>query len=129
MGSKLCLQKNSALSKQLKKSVLVAEVSRRLQNCDPMTDHDVKIDILNQFDAKLRRSGYRRDERRRVISDGYVGYSRKIERLQSQGKPTHRGGHEGGNVRAVNKLKLKKTGYFKRSQARQDQSKRLWGLW
>ena len=92
MGGRLCLQKQSALGEQLKKSVLVAEVSRRLQNCDQYTEVWEKVVVLNAFDGKLQRSGYNRVERRRIVSDGYIGYQRRIARCLELGKPTHRNG-------------------------------------
>ena len=123
MGSKLCIQKDTALPEQLKKSVLVAEVRMRLQNIDQYSETDEIVNVLNEYDEKMTRSGYKRKERLRVVSDGYIGYRRKIERCIRNGTPTHRDGGQGIHARRVRKMMASKNWYKKKKQEEENVNK------
>ena len=74
------MNKESAISDNLKKSVVVAEVRRRLLNQDPECGVCETEVILNEFDVRMLRSGYDSNERRRVIVDGCIGHMRIKEK-------------------------------------------------
>ena len=46
--------KNSALPEELKKSVLVAEATRRLFNMDNNTEEEEKVRELDKFSKKMK---------------------------------------------------------------------------
>ena len=90
MSNKYCIMKRTALPGELQKSVLVAEATRRLFNMDQYIGEEEKTDKLDKFDQKMKISGYRKKERRRILSDAVVGYNRKVRRCKEDRKPLHR---------------------------------------
>ena len=101
MSNKYCIMKKTALPSELKKSVLVAEATRRLFNMEEMTEDEEKIKELDRFNRKMKISGYKIDERRRIIADAVVGFTRKVDRCKKNNAPLHRDASKGIMARKI----------------------------
>ena len=85
MSSKFCVRKDAALGEQLKRSVMSAEVIRRLMNTRESPEQEMKrLEILEEFSDKMRRSGYDEDDVKDAITAGVTGYERKLMRSNSR---------------------------------------------
>ena len=126
MAYKLCIKKQTALPEQLKKSVLTAEIARRLQSIDRYSETKDQVEEINRFELKITRSGYCREERKRVIEDAVIGHHRKIQRCTEMNLPTHRDGSKGVMDRRMKKLGAK-TAWYKKKKRTEESNKQQRG--
>ena len=62
------------------------EVFRHLRNCSGQLENSEKVEILNKFTRKLKRSGYKANTRANILRSGTTYYFRKL-RIELQGGP------------------------------------------
>ena len=118
--SSLCTLERSAASWNQKRATMSQEVVRRLTNTSRDLDKEQKLEIVEEFVSKLRRSGYKHQQIQDIVKSGVVGFSKKWEPRE---KP-HRSAAETESLRRSKKL-LGKTSWFKtrRSGVAQDQAR------
>ena len=95
--------------------MLVAEVQRRLANIHEEVEMEENVDIINKFEERMMRSGFGREERRRIISDGVTGYARRMKKNEEEGRPRHRNARQGIHQRKIGKMKAKAS-WFRNKQ-------------
>ena len=107
-GSRYCILETSASSYEQKKSSLSQEVVRRLETTSSETDISVRLDIIETFCEKMKRSGYSQRQVSDIVTAGIVGHVRKVRQRQH----AHRRGEETETQRRLKKL-TGKTSWYK----------------
>ena len=69
----------------MKKATLIQECVRRMLNCCATLPEEERIKVLNEYAAKLRRSGYEEGFRRMVIKIGCSIYRKKMKEDEREG--------------------------------------------
>ena len=108
VSSKYCTLEISAMSWNMKRAILSQELIRRLLNTSDGVELEIKDKIVTSMCERLKRSGYRKDQIREIITSGLKGYNRKW----GQGQTRHRRGHMTEGTRSLRKLVGKST-WFK----------------
>ena len=80
VASQRVILNQSAMNQQSKVSSLSQEIVRRMSNTGRNVKIERRIDILNVFMLKLRRSGYCEKVREEILKCGLAGYYKKVER-------------------------------------------------
>ena len=119
MGSKLVMLETSAASWQSKVSSLTNEVTRRLLTTSEDLPDKEKMEILETYCTKLKRSGYNNRQVQDIIISGVVGYSRRRELI---GKP-HREAWETAEAREMKKLTSQTTWFLNRKRTHKTTTK------
>ena len=78
-SSKYCILERSAQSKKIKRETLIQEGVRRLKNCSVDIDWLLKADILSEWSAVMKRSGYKEGYRFQMIKAAVQIYEKKME--------------------------------------------------
>ena len=102
----------SASAYQSKKASLSQECVRRLLNTADDRPQAELDDIMNQFQDKLRGSGYNKEQQKEIIEGGIKGYKRRIAR---QGGVKHRKSTDTEKEREQKKI-LGKSNWFKKER-------------
>ena len=89
-STKFCTLETSACNWEQKKSSLTQEVARRLETTSIETDLGTRLEILETFCLKMRRSGYSRRQICEIVIAGILGHKRKISKREN----IHRKGAE-----------------------------------
>ena len=90
VASKMTILKRSALNGQIKRSTAIQEGVRRLRNCCDGVDWKDRSDILSDWSATLRRSGYSAKYRQEVIEASLAIYEKIQEDDKSGARPMYR---------------------------------------
>ena len=114
MGTKTTMLETSASSWQTKISVLTNEVTRRLITTREDLPEETKMEIMETYAEKLKKSGYSNNQVIDILTSGIVGYQRRKERL---GK-THREAWETESEREMKKLTGKSTWYLNKERVK-----------
>ena len=117
MKTNLALQKNSALSENVKVSSLSQEVVRVLLNCSEDVDNKTRIGHLEFLSTKLKTSGYNTPYIRKLMYNGIKCYEDKLcksrlDKNHKNYKPLHLSKEYNASKRRENKL-LSKTDWYK----------------
>ena len=72
----LVIMKRSAISENMKRTVLSQELIRRMRNTDVRIGKEKKVKIVEKFMRKMRRSGYDEKQRKEMLRAGLLGYYR-----------------------------------------------------
>ena len=84
----------------IRDSSLSQKVIRRQMSCSQHTTLEERLDILEAYSARMRRSGYRRSFRRRILVSGLFGYANGVTRSRyPAGQPLQRDGAKGKHLR------------------------------
>ena len=86
---------------------LAMEVARRCINTAQVLPQQVKNSILEEFDQKLKVSGYSRVQRRQITVNGLLYVARKLQESCQEGKHLHRSAEETSDTREKRKLLAK----------------------
>ena len=81
---------NSAWAWSNKHSSLAQDLVRRMSNMTERLDQDIRNEVINNFELKLKISGYSRDQARVIITSGLKGYENRRRREMEGGIPLHR---------------------------------------
>ena len=101
----------SALPQNMKIQSLSNDLIRQMKNVSELLPGNTRIEVVNNYTRKLRRSGYGFKQTRRIIVSGLTGYER-ILRLEKTGKgKVHRSAKSSLKSRYKKKL-LGKTTWF-----------------
>ena len=69
---------------------LSQDLVRRLMNTDRTLEQTAKDNIINEYEKKLRRSGYTTEQIVEVIVSGLKCYQRKEKETEKENKKMHR---------------------------------------
>ena len=118
MSSKFCTLECSSSSWEQKKATLAQEVARRLETTSAELCIDQKVQILDNFQDKLERSGYSNRQIAEIMNAGILGHTRKIRQRPER----HRKGSETEGQRRLKHLTGRTSWYKirKRKQERQE---------
>ena len=119
MNSPFCILERSALPENTKISSLSQEVVRRMLNTSEMVRQEERNAILETFITKLRVSGYRQEQTKRIVEAGLKGYEGKLEKARKSGEDIHRSSKSTENLRYSKKL-LEKSNWFKKKGKSQE---------
>ena len=109
MSSRFVMRKEAATPDQMKRSTLAQDGVRRLMNTSQRLDRREKIQTLETYIKKVKRSGYNKEEVKDIITCSIKRYERKKEIAKKHGKPLHRTGHSSLRARNLNVLTGKTT--------------------
>ena len=103
---------NSAWAWSPKHSSLAQNMVRRMSNTTERLDQGTWDEIINKFAAKLRTSGYSRNQAREIITSGLKGYKNRRRREMEGGTPIQRMKHKTQKSRDLRKM-MTKNNWFK----------------
>ena len=117
MRTNLVLQKESALSENVKVSSLSQEVVRVLLNCSEDIEDSSRMEHLEHLCTKMKTSGYNTPYIRKLLVNGIKSYERKLLRSKlnksdNNYTPLHLSKMYNAKQRRENKL-LAKTNWFR----------------
>ena len=112
MKSQFTIMRRSAMSEQQKMSILSNELVRRLSNIHRDVLQEEIKEVTEHFITQLKNSGYERKQAREIVVCGVVGWRRKLERREIEGKNQFLSASETLEKRTDNKL-LEKTNWYK----------------
>ena len=90
MTSKRVIMAKSAMSKGGKMATLSQEIIRRMENTGRSSSIESRVEIINRYVMKLRRSGYNENDRKELVESGLRGYYRKVEREEKGGEKVNK---------------------------------------
>ena len=88
--SKYCIPERSSHSDKMKKATNIQEGVRRLRNCSSNVDWKTRSDILSEWSATLKRSGYDSHYRRSVIMSSIKIFEDIVEKDRKGERPMYR---------------------------------------
>ena len=106
MANQHCVLNIFAMSEASKSGVLTSEVIRRME---VVMSH--KIDVLNDWGDKMIQSGYGKPKVEKTITDGLIGYERKVARTTENVTSIYTDQSKGINSRRIDKI-LDKTKWY-----------------
>ena len=110
------IMKTSAMEHSQKMKTLSQECFRRLHNTGDNVSESKKLDILNEFMADLKSSGYSENERLIILNSGINTY-RNLKHQESSGKRPFYRDCEYKNKHEVSHLKAqKKSSWYKKGK-------------
>ena len=101
------IDRRSALSENCKLASLSQNMIRRMRNTSERVETRERVEIVDNYTAKLINSGYTMDQARRVIVAGLKGYESQLEKAVRDGSKLHRSAKEGAAARYRKKLTAK----------------------
>ena len=115
IASKLCMMKAAAISDEVKRASLSQDLIRRMMTTDEEQAQGVRDAIVDDFEGRMKRSGYDVEEREEIICKGLIGYQRKVEKSRRNDTPLHRKGCTTIGKRYKKKVMAKTTWYKPRN--------------
>ena len=122
MVTKLCLVESSAMDWNQKRNVLAQETIRRLTNTREDMPTTTKVQVLEDWIKKMKRSGYSVIQMREIVESGLKSYVRKSRKAKEEGRPMNRMGKETLKSRNIKKLKNKMT-WFKEKKREEEEER------
>ena len=116
IASQKVMGERTAIPMKNKITILGQEVYRRLRNTGRNVETKIRIQIVDKFVEKLRRSGYRERERGEIVKAGVRCYYRRLK-SEKGGKKVN-GGREKRSVRKIKKIVNKNKWYSKNEEKR-----------
>ena len=98
------IMKRSAMSEHQRISILSNELIRRLSNVTISIVQEEMHEIIEHYITQLKTSGYDRKLTKEIITCGVVGWRRKIQRREREGRGYYR--HAKSTLAGRNKKKL-----------------------
>ena len=117
MRTPFVIMKRSAMSEQQRMSILSNELIRRLSNVQISIIGEEMPEIIEHYTSQLKTSGYDRRQAKEVICCGVIGWKRKVQRREREGKGFYRLGRSTLKQRNKKKL-LAKTTWFREKRKR-----------
>ena len=112
--TKRTVQRSSAMGENTKIQILSQDLIRRMMNSSELLGNGEKKRIIDQYTEKLLRSGYSKDQTRRIIMNGIKGYEGKRRRRAAEGRPMRSTAAKSRGRRYKEKLMGKSTWFRKR---------------
>ena len=113
------IMKRSAMGEQQRMAILSNELVRRLSNVQISIVYEEMTEILEHYTHQLKTSGYDRKQTKEIICCGVVGWKRKVERREREGRGFYR--HAKATLKHRNKKKLReKSTWFKEKRKREE---------
>ena len=107
------------MSEQQRMSILSNELIRRLSNVQITIMGEEMTGIVEHYTQQLKMSGYDRKQSKEIICCGVVGWKRKVQRREREGRGFYR--HAKSTLRQRNKKKLlAKTTWFRDKRKREE---------
>ena len=86
MKNQHTIMQRTAMSEHQKMSILIIELVRRLNNIHREVMQDELEPVIEHYITQLKNSGYNRKQTKEVIVCGVVGWKRKQERREKEGR-------------------------------------------
>jgi hypothetical protein len=119
MRTPFVIMKRSAMSEQQRMSILSNELIRRLSNVKKSIMEEEMQDIIEHYTQQLKTSGYDRKQTKEIVCCGVVGWRRKVQRREREGRGFYR--HARNTLKQRNKKKLlEKTTWFREKRKRDE---------
>ena len=99
VANKHVIHKDSALDENMKIASLTQNLIRRMKNTSELVNMKVRLAIVDEFAEQLMMSGYGRDQTRRIITGGLVGYENLKATAAESGEGLHRSAAAGAVAR------------------------------
>ena len=112
MNSKYCILDRSAMAEKSKISILSNELVRRMSKTSTEVSQQERANIIEEFIAKLKVSGYKRNKIKEIVVSGLSGYKTKLAKAEKEGRHLHRSARATLAGRHSRKL-LEKTSWYK----------------
>ena len=90
MTSKVVIHRESAMPWNVKRSILVSEVFRRLYNCDTLVNWEDRTKVVNELVTKMSRSGYKSTDIKCFVKGGVNRYEKLLARAREGDRPLYR---------------------------------------
>ena len=132
MKTQLMLEKDSAMAMKQKYTILANELTRRLYNIDDEEEENAEEveKTIEQMTRQLKNSGWNRKETREIITSGFKGWKRRMERRMEETGEKYRSAAGSLSTRSRKKLTGKedwfKGGGNKRKREDHDEEPRTW---
>ena len=117
MKNQLTVMQRSAMSEHQRMAILSNELVRRLSNIHREVLMEELTGVVEQYVKQLKTSGYGRKQTREVIICGIVGWRRRLERRENEGKGQYLSAKDTLASRTEAKL-MEKTTWFKGNEKR-----------
>ena len=122
MKNQLTVMQRSAMSEHQRMAILSNEMVRRLSNIHRDVVEEELTGVVEQYIKQLKTSGYGRKQTREIIVCGIVGWRRKLERRENEGKGQYLAAKDTLARRTEAKL-LEKTTWFKGNEKRKQENR------
>ena len=90
MANMFLMLEKSAMPAQMKRNVLTQEVVRIRRNIHPDLPWETTVKHLNNFNERMRMSGYKENYRFQIIKSGVEGFDKMLEREANEGVPINK---------------------------------------
>ena len=107
MASSMVIQKRSAMPENMRVATLNQEVIRRMLNTSERFEDDYRIQVVDDYAAKLINYGYDLEYTRKIIVGGLTGYERKLALSRNKDHPRWKPLHPGALYNAGGRRKKK----------------------
>ncbi len=108
MANKKVMERDSAMPEKTKIMTLTQETIRRMKNTSTRVTPEERGDILTRQMAKMRKSGYSKEDRKKILLAGVTRYYRMRGREDRGGRRVNRHREEGEREREVKRLVVNK---------------------
>ena len=115
--------KESALSENTKVSSLAQDVIRHMLNTSEDLPQSIRDGVIDSFTAKLKVSGYGKEQIKRIVIAGLKGYDNKLKRANKLSKGIHIIAADGAASRYKKKLTAKSS-WFKGKSIQESEEQR-----
>ena len=114
-SSNITVQKRTAMGENAKIQVVSNDLLRRLLNNSERLGAEAKRMVVDSYAQKLRNSGYKGDQLKRIVLNGIKAYEGKRRRCFENGRNLHRTSKDsmGGRIR---KKLLGKADWFQKKE-------------
>ena len=117
MSTNQVLHKDTAMPENTKVASLTQDLVRRMKNTSELVDQEERNKVVDNYAQKLANSGYGKEQIKKIIIAGLMGYERRIRESKRTGKPLHMGAKDSKEGRRRKKL-LDKSTWFKKRRVR-----------
>ena len=117
--SKRTVQQKTAMNENSKLQIVSNDLNRRLKNTMEELGAPSKVAVVEQYALKLFRSGYSREQTRKILRNGIKGYERKRRSKLARGLPFRSTGKMSSGSRYRKKL-LEKTNWYRQRKNKEE---------
>ena len=114
VSSKAVIHIRSAMSTNMKRTILTQEMVRIMLHCSTNLPYEIKVKHLNEFILRMQYSGYNKEFRYDVTNSAMKAYASILEKEASGEKPVHRAKNWKRDERRKEKVN-KKANWYKNS--------------
>ena len=123
VANKAVINKLSALSENVKVASLTQNLIRRCKNTSELLSMEERLAVIDQFTEQVLACNYSRDQTKKIVSAGLIGYENMKLAANKSGSGIHKGAAEGAVERRRKKL-VGKSSWFKSSPKQKARAER-----